>query len=126
MTISGPWGTAPLLTYNVKFDDRPDDLEKVVLNHGAVSVLTVGFYRFWMKTWLRKLIWSKISVDDDALEYTGTAVELLVGTLIAVIILGGYLMCFNLAISLGGLAFWQSGVFNASLVLSFVASLPLL
>ena len=79
-----------------------------------------------MKTWLRKLIWSKISVDGDALEYTGTAVELLLGTLIAVIILGGYLMCFNLAISVGGLAFWQSGVFNVSLVLSFVASLPLL
>ena len=126
MTVSGPWGDAPPRIHAVKFDDNPDDLEKVVLNHGAISVLTVGFYRFWMKTWLRKLIWSKISVDGDALEYTGTAVELLLGTLIAVIILGGYLMCFNLAISVGGLAFWQSGVFNVSLVLSFVASLPLL
>ena len=50
MTVSVPWGDAPPRIHAVKFDDNPDDLEKVVLNHGAISVLTVGFYRFWMKT----------------------------------------------------------------------------
>ena len=50
----------------------------------VLSFFTLGIYRFWVVTRKRRFFWSNTRIDGDALEYTGTAMQLLVGFLIAV------------------------------------------
>ncbi len=46
-------------------------------------LMTLGIFRFWQVTAKRRYYWSNTSIDGDALEYSGTAMQLLVGFLIA-------------------------------------------
>lgn len=52
-----------------------------------LSLLTLGFYRFWGKTQIRRYLWSRISLLGDRFEYTGTGKELFLGFLIALCVL---------------------------------------
>ena len=55
---------------------------------GAVLLMfTLGIYRFWLTTDVRRFLWSNTEVAGESFEYTGTARELLLGFLIAVAIL---------------------------------------
>ena len=55
-----------------------------VLLPGYLWILvTLGIFRFWQVTAKRRYYWSHTSIDGDALEYSGTAMQLLVGFLIA-------------------------------------------
>jgi uncharacterized membrane protein YjgN (DUF898 family) len=55
---------------------------------GAVLLLlTLGIYRFWLATDQRRFLWGNTEIAGDALEYTGTARELLIGFLIAIAVL---------------------------------------
>jgi uncharacterized membrane protein YjgN (DUF898 family) len=77
-----------------------------LLAHGAVLLMcTLGIYRFWLTTDIRRYLWSNTELAGESFEYTGTARELLVGFLIAVAILVPlYAAFFLLALSLGELA----------------------
>src|SRR6202035_5284301 len=59
----------------------------LVLRGAALELLTVGFYRFWLATDIRRHMWSNTLIDGDAAEYTGRGRELLVGFLFALAIL---------------------------------------
>ncbi|WP_163317442.1 DUF898 family protein, partial [Enterobacter hormaechei] len=48
---------------------------------------TVGFYRFWLTTDIRRHLWSNTLIDGDGAEYTGRGKELLIGFLVALAIL---------------------------------------
>lgn len=54
----------------------------------ALLVLTLGIYRFWFATDVRRYLWSNTEIGGETLEYTGLATELLGGFLIAVTIVG--------------------------------------
>lgn len=59
-----------------------------LLARGAgLELVTLGFYRFWLITDVRRHLWSNTVVDGDAAEYTGRGRELLIGFLIALAIL---------------------------------------
>jgi uncharacterized membrane protein YjgN (DUF898 family) len=59
-----------------------------MVGRGALlEFVTVGFYRFWLATDMRRHLWSHTAVGGDTAEYTGTARELLIGFLFAVAIL---------------------------------------
>jgi uncharacterized membrane protein YjgN (DUF898 family) len=59
-----------------------------LLARGAVLVaLTLGIYRFWLATDTRRYLWSNTEIVGSSLEYTGTALELLIGFLIAIAVL---------------------------------------
>ncbi|MCB9993361.1 MAG: DUF898 family protein [Hyphomicrobiaceae bacterium] len=47
---------------------------------------TLGIFRFWQLTSKRRFYWSRTKIDGDALEYTGSAVQLLIGFLLALLI----------------------------------------
>jgi uncharacterized membrane protein YjgN (DUF898 family) len=66
--------------------DRGEFLELVVRGTG-LELVTVGFYRFWLATDIRRHLWSNTSLGDDAAEYTGNGKELLLGFLFALAIL---------------------------------------
>ena len=55
-----------------------------LLVRGAILLmLTLGIYRFWLSTDMRRFLWANTEIGDDTLEYSGTARELLIGFLIA-------------------------------------------
>lgn len=53
----------------------------------ALVAVTLGLYRFWFATDVRRYLWSNTEIAGDTLEYTGLATELLGGFLLAVAIL---------------------------------------
>jgi len=60
---------------------------KLLIVNGLLTVITLGIYRFWAKTRIRRFLWSSATFLDDPLEYTGTGGELFVGFLIVISIL---------------------------------------
>jgi len=59
-----------------------------LLIRGALLLLvTLGIYRFWLATDVRRFLWSNTEIAGDGLEYIGTARELVLGFLIAIALL---------------------------------------
>lgn len=77
----------PASSVKVEFSGHRGDYFHLVRNGAALEVMTVGFYRFWLATDIRRHLWSHTSVDGDAPEYTGRGRELLIGFLFALAIL---------------------------------------
>jgi uncharacterized membrane protein YjgN (DUF898 family) len=50
-------------------------------------MVTLGIYRFWLVTDVRRFLWSNTEIAGEPLEYTGTALELLLGFLVAIALL---------------------------------------
>jgi len=63
------------------------EFRRLVTRGAALELGTVGFYRFWLATDIRRHLWSNTLIDGDAAEYTGRARELLIGFLIAMAII---------------------------------------
>ncbi len=60
-----------------------DDLGPIVWRGLFLTIVTLGIYRFWYRTNLRRWYWRNTIVDGDGLEYRGTPKELFIGFLIA-------------------------------------------
>jgi uncharacterized membrane protein YjgN (DUF898 family) len=60
---------------------RPGLLKLTIVNF-LLNVISLGFYRFWAKTNVRKHIWSSVHINNEPLEYTGTGMELFKGFLV--------------------------------------------
>lgn len=67
----------------VEFTGTRSDLFALLVRGHVLMVPTLGIYRFWMVTWKRRFYWQNTVIDGDALEYSGHAMQLLVGFLIA-------------------------------------------
>lgn len=65
---------------NFSYVKRPGLLKLTFLNL-LLGIVTLGFYRFWAKTNVRKHIWSSVHINGEPLEYTGTGMELFKGFL---------------------------------------------
>jgi uncharacterized membrane protein YjgN (DUF898 family) len=66
-------------------DRRP--YMRLLVRGAALLTVTLGIYRFWFATDVRRFLWSNTEIAGETLEYSGTAFELLIGFLIAVAIL---------------------------------------
>jgi uncharacterized membrane protein YjgN (DUF898 family) len=75
------------VSQSAAFSGDRGEFRRLVMRGGFLEFVTVGFYRFWLATDIRRHLWANTSVDGDAVEYTGTSKELLVGFLIALAIL---------------------------------------
>jgi len=71
----------------LEFDGKRASFVKVLIVNGILTILSLGIYRFWAKTKVRRFFWSNVRFLDDPLEYTGTGGELFVGFLIVIAIL---------------------------------------
>lgn len=96
-----------------------------------LAVLTLGIYRFWGKTRVRRYIWSATRFQGDGFEYTGTGLEKILGFLIAVVFLAVYLGIVNLLLFFAGLRLVPDPGTDAELamqggvvLISFLALLP--
>src|SRR5271166_5451854 len=110
-----PAAPARITTAQVAFYDNRRDFRRLVMRGAMLELVTVGFYRFWLATDIRRHMWSNTAVEGDTLEYTGTAKELLLGFLFAVAILAPiYLVYFLLGLEaerLKAFASFPMGVF---------------
>jgi uncharacterized membrane protein YjgN (DUF898 family) len=71
----------------VAFSGKRRDFFELVRRGAGLELVTLGFYRFWLLTDIRRHLWSNTLVDGDAAEYTGRGKELLIGFLVALAIL---------------------------------------
>lgn len=76
-----PSGSVPLV-----FSGQRHDFLGLVARGAALEFITVGFYRFWLATDIRRHFWANTALDGDAAEYTGRGRELLIGFLFALAI----------------------------------------
>ncbi|MCR8549367.1 YjgN family protein [Salipiger sp. P9] len=70
---------------------------------GLLTLLTLGIYRFWAKTRIRRYIWSSARLDGSRFEYTGTGLEKFLGFLLAVVFLAVYLGLIQIVLFYFGL-----------------------
>src|SRR5687767_4101902 len=88
-----------------------------LLIRGAVLLIgTLGIYRFWLATDVRRFLWGHTEIAGDHLEYSGTALELFVGFLIAIAILMPLNLLFFLAALDLGLVGRLSGIIAFALL----------
>jgi uncharacterized membrane protein YjgN (DUF898 family) len=66
------------------YDGRLSELYIIFLKNVLLSIVTLGIYRFWGKTNVRRYLWSRTSLLGDRFEYTGTGKELFLSFLIVV------------------------------------------
>jgi uncharacterized membrane protein YjgN (DUF898 family) len=84
---SSPPPLPPLPPVRVSFSGDRGEFRALVTRGALLELVTVGFYRFWLATDMRRHLWSNTAIDGDAAEYTGRAKELLIGFLIALAII---------------------------------------
>src|SRR5258705_6215321 len=85
-TESGAADESPMPSQQFAYDGRLGELYGIFIVNLLLSIVTLGFYRFWGKTRIRRYIWSRLSLSGDAFEYTGTGGELFIGFLIVVVL----------------------------------------
>jgi uncharacterized membrane protein YjgN (DUF898 family) len=77
----------PLPSTPLLFSGDRGEFRRLVTRGAWLELITVGFYRFWLATDIRRHLWSNTDIDGDAAEYTGRGKELLIGFLFALAIL---------------------------------------
>jgi uncharacterized membrane protein YjgN (DUF898 family) len=75
---------------------------RIMLRGALLMVGTFGIYRFWLTTDARRFLWANTDIGGDSLEYSGTAMELFLGFLIAIALLVPvYVLLFVGSLELG-------------------------
>lgn len=88
-------GVAPVLSsaeapvHRLEHDGRSGELFVIFLVNLALSILTLGIYRFWGRTRIRRYVWSQTSLLGEPLEYSGRGMELFLGFLFALVLIYG-------------------------------------
>lgn len=129
MQVVSPWEIAkrdepqPDAPAQTEFSGKRWRLFWLSLRTGFLTVLTLGFYRFWMKTRLRRWYWSAWRPGGHPLEYVGDPWEKLLGFLIAVVFLAFYIGIVNLLLMFASFSLFNGNF--AAYLLSFLGVIPL-
>ncbi|HGG05559.1 MAG TPA: DUF898 family protein [Aliiroseovarius sp.] len=113
-----------LTDLHTDYAGRKGPLFWLAVRTALLTILTLGFYRFWMKTRLRRYYWSAIRPGNVPLEYLGTPWEKLLGFLFAVVILAFYIGIVNLILMYFSFTLFQTNF--VAYALSFLGVLPLI
>lgn len=114
------------------YTGKRETLFPLAIKTALLTTFTLGIYRFWERTRIRRYIWSATAPGGDPFEYTGTGREKFLGFLIALVILAVGLGVVQLALFFVNLSvfspsetveggIWQGVLFQ----LSFLIMLPL-
>ncbi len=91
-TVPGPApvaaAPAPQRPSRPVYDGKLGELYGIYLRHLLLMLLTLGLSRFWGRTRIRRYLWNHFSILGDRFEYRGRGLELMIGFLIVVAILG--------------------------------------
>jgi uncharacterized membrane protein YjgN (DUF898 family) len=84
------------------FVDSRGEYWRLMIRGAALQAITLGIYRFWLFTDMRRFLWANTEVEGESFEYTGTAVELLLGFLMAIgILIPIYALLFLASLQFG-------------------------
>jgi len=81
-------GTSELTPSRPVYDGKLSELYGLYLRHLVMMLLTLGWSRFWGRTRLRRYLWNHFAILGDRFEYRGRGIELFVGFVIVLAILG--------------------------------------
>jgi uncharacterized membrane protein YjgN (DUF898 family) len=105
----------------------------LVMKTSLLTLITLGIYRFWAKTRIRKYLWSGTAAGEDSFEYTGTGLEKFLGFLVAIVILAIYLGIVQMILLFFGLSLMADATTTAgqigqaaAIYLSIFAVMPLI
>jgi uncharacterized membrane protein YjgN (DUF898 family) len=82
----------------LEYDGELGALYRIFLVNLGLTVITLGIFRFWSKTRMRRYLWAHMRFGGERFEYTGTGGEKFRGFLLALVILG-CIFAFNYFIS---------------------------
>lgn len=108
-------------TLAARYDGKGRSLFGLALRTSLLTLLTLGFYRFWAKTRIRRYLWSSTRIGDDRFEYTGTGTEKLLGFLIALLVLTVSLALAQLLLFFFGLSAFRIPRSEADIVIMMVS-----
>ena len=92
----------PRLAATGRFTGRLPAFRRIMLRGALLLAGTLGIYRFWLTTDARRFLWANTDIGGDSLEYSGTAMELFLGFLIAIALLVPvYVLLFVGSLELG-------------------------
>jgi uncharacterized membrane protein YjgN (DUF898 family) len=112
-------GVATAAAYErVAYEGRPG-LVGLLSKNFFLTLITIGIYRFWAATRLRRYLWSNVRIGGDGLEYTGTGRELFLGFLIGLAVLAPlsivYIVVYRLSLGSPVLAGTIEGIYFLAL-----------
>ena len=96
----------PSLTLVQRVDSR--EFRALGLRHGALNILTFGLHGFWARSETRRRLWAATDMNGEALDYGGLGIELLIGALAKLAVLGAALAAA--AVAVRGLGVWGAPV----------------
>ena len=97
--IAAPWGQpvptaqpAPvqpdLTPSRPVYDGKLSELYGIYLRHLVLMLVTLGWSRFWGRTRIRRYVWNHFAILGDRFEYRGRGIELLIGFVLVLAMLG--------------------------------------
>lgn len=108
---------------SISYAGRKGPMFRLALKTGLLTVLSLGLYRFWMKTRMRRYYWSAIRPGGTPLEYVGRPTEKLLGFLTAVVVLAFYIGIVNLALMFASFSLFGGN--SPAYAVSFVGLAPM-
>lgn len=113
-------GNAAEATRPIRFIGPEKDYWRIAVRGAVLLMVTLGLYRFWLATDIRRFLWANTEIGGESLEYSGTALELLQGFLFAIaIVLPIYTVFTITVLDLGAVGNFLSA--SAVLVLAFLS-----
>lgn len=103
---------------------RKSPMFRLALKTGVLTIVTLGFYRFWMKTRMRRYYWSALRPGGVPMEFTGRGSEMMLGFFTAVVILAFYIGVVNLLLMFASYAL--AGDDLSAYALSFLGLAPMI
>jgi uncharacterized membrane protein YjgN (DUF898 family) len=76
-------------TQILTYDGRIGDIYRIFLINLLLTIVTLGIWRFWAMTRMRRYIWSRTSAYGDRFEYDGTGGQIFAGFLVALAVIAG-------------------------------------
>lgn len=73
----------------LSYDGQIGELYRIFLVNLLLTIVTLGVWRFWATTRIRRYVWSRTRTGGMRLEYDGTGAQLLVGFLLALALVLG-------------------------------------
>jgi uncharacterized membrane protein YjgN (DUF898 family) len=101
-------------SYRFKFQGEGRALLSITFINLIKTIFTLGIYRFWAKTIVRKYIWSQTLFAGDRFSYHGTGKELMRGGIL-------FALVFILLILLNAYVFFTMGAVEGEMVSNLVS-----
>ncbi|HTJ64214.1 MAG TPA: DUF898 family protein [Alphaproteobacteria bacterium] len=83
--VAAPAGQAR--TQQIIFSGNTPAFLGVAIINALLTIVTLGIFRFWAKTRIRRYLWENTTFDGEPLEYRGRGLELFVGAILGTLII---------------------------------------